>query len=157
MSIVAKCLAYYDILKGVLTMSNPYNCIEGGELGHMGGSWFASYCAYDINANNNAYNALQGFPLPPNSLNWQNRSDPKPSVYRFKKTQLWALMPNGSVDKSCTTMQARNTLITQQGAISLHSYWCMWILAHCSKISSARLGLTVPQVHSLLMKSYPFL
>lgn len=138
-------------------MGKPYNCIEGAELGHMGGSWFASYCAYDINANLANNNALQSSPLPPNSPNWQNRSNPTSCVSRFKKTQLWVLMPNGRVNKSCVTIQVRNNLITQQGAISLHSYWCLWILAHCTKISSARLGLTVPQVHGLLLKSYPFL
>ena len=50
-------------------MGKKYNCIEGSELGHLGGAWFASYVAYDINLR---YSGLAT--LPVNSMNWQKRT-----------------------------------------------------------------------------------
>ena len=137
-------------------MGKPYKCIEGGELSLMGGSWFASYCAYDANVRH-ANKVLLNVSLPPNSVNWQNTpSNPKSRVYRFKKTQLWVLMPNGIVNKNSVTMSARKVLV-RQGGIPLHWYWATWILSHSSKIMSPILGLSTFQVHGLLWGSIPFL
>ena len=132
-------------------MGAPYKCLEGNTLGHIGGAWFASYSAYNINIR---------FPraanLPINSLHWQNVNH-QGRITRFNNSSLWVLMPNGRVNKTSLTLRARNLLI-KQGGVSIHAYWALWILTHCSSsISTNRMGLSLQQVRDILMHAIPFL
>ena len=90
-------------------MGKHYNCIEGVELGHLGGAWFASYAAYDINYRHSGLAML-----PVNSQHWQKRKTYTNWVKRFKQSQMWVLMPNGSINKSSQSLAARNLLIKRE-------------------------------------------
>ena len=140
----------FTVKKRVI-MGAPYKCIEGDTLGRMGGAWFASYSAYNVNIR---------FPwatnLPINSLHWQNVIH-QGRTTRFNNSSLWVLMPNGRVNKASLTIQAKNLLI-KQGGVSIHAYWALWILTHCSSsISTNHIGLSLQQVRSILLQAIPFL
>lgn len=134
-------------------MGKKYNCIEGSELGHLGGAWFASYVAYDINLR---YSGLAT--LPVNSMNWQKRTHAASWSKRFKQSQMWVLMPNGSINKSSRTLVARNLLI-KKGGISVHSYWALWMIIHCTRknVMKNQIGLSFSLFRSLLIDSISFL
>lgn len=134
-------------------MGDPYKCIEGVELGKIGGSWFVSYCAYDINQNFVGQNNL-----PFNSIHWQNRRDVRKWVNRYNASKLWVLMPNGVVDKNSTTRSARDNLL-KQGGISIHTYWCLWLYTHCQRgpIGKNKIGLSFAMFKQMLQQSFPYM
>jgi len=76
-------------------------------------------------------------------------------VAYFKTTQLWVLMPNGVVDKSSRTILARNQLIKKQGGVSIHAYWALWMLQHCSarNIATNTVGMSYTLFRTLLLDS----
>ena len=146
-------IQYGKFFYGGLLMGKAYKCIEGKELGHLGGSWFASYAAFDVNCQ---CSSRSGLPL--NSLHWNQRQKSALWAKRFRVSQLWVLMPNGVVDKTSRTKAARNRLI-KQGGMSIHAYWALWILRHCSAqyIAKNRIGLSFATFKNLLQGSLPFL
>lgn len=141
-------ISYREVCYG-----KKYECIEGNELGHLGGAWFASYVAYDINLR---YSGLAT--LPVNSMNWQKRTHAASWAKRFKQSQMWVLMPNGSINKSSRTLVARNLLI-KKGGISVHSYWALWMIIHCTRknVMKNQIGLSFSLFRSLLIDSISFL
>ena len=63
-------------------------------------------------------------------------------------------MPNGRVNKASLTIQAKNLLI-KQGGVSIHAYWALWILTHCSSsISTNHIGLSLQQPRQLHQRAY---
>ena len=135
-------------------MGTPYKCIEGEVLGQLGGVWCASYAAYDVNLR-----CIGQIGHPPQQHYWNNRLRAlQSSIARFSTTQLWVLMPNGVVDKTSLTIQARNRLI-RRGGVSIHAYWALWMLHHCSASNIAKntIGVSCTLFRALLQGSLPFL
>lgn len=132
-------------------MGTKYKCMEGEELSRLGGVWFASYVAYDVTQR---FSGQAGLPQQQNY--WNNRrGSSRGPIARFKTTQLWVLMPNGVVDKSSRTILARNQLIKKQGGVSIHAYWALWMLQHCSarNIATNTVGMSYTLFKTLLLDS----
>ena len=131
-------------------MGNPYNCIKGDILGCIGGSWFASYCTYDLKTH---------FPQKTksykNSMLWKRVSF-NSRIRHFENSKFWVLMPNRNL-KICPTEQKKKDCI-KQGGVSIHAYWALWMITHCSDpILGNHMHISLPLFRKLLLQAIPYL